>query len=80
MRLKIIFGSITLLLLCISVYPVLGQTTTLADHVVINEIDINPPGDDSKSIIEWVELYNPTNSPIDISGWSVASTTLLKKH
>ena len=79
MRLKIIFGSIALLLLCISVYPVLGQTTTLADHVVINEIDINPPGDDSKSIIEWVELYNPTNSPIDISGWSIASTTLLKK-
>ena len=29
---------------------------SLADHVVINEIDTNPPGDDSKSVLEWVEL------------------------
>jgi len=49
------------------------------DHVVINEVDINPPGDDSASISEWVELYNPTDSDIDMSGWSVASTTILKK-
>ena len=27
-------------------------------NVVINEVDINPPGDDSASISEWVELYN----------------------
>ncbi len=50
-----------------------------ADHVVINEVDINPPGDDSASVSEWVELYNPTDSDIDMSGWSVASTTILKK-
>jgi len=49
------------------------------DHVVINEVDINPPGDDSASISEWVELYNPTNSDIDIGGWEIASTTILKK-
>jgi hypothetical protein len=49
------------------------------DHVVINEIDINPPGDDAKSIMEWVELYNPTDSKIDIGGWKIASTTILKK-
>jgi len=49
------------------------------DHVVINEIDINPPGDDAKSIAEWVELYNPTDSKIDIGGWKIASTTILKK-
>jgi hypothetical protein len=59
--------------------PALGQTSSIANHVVINEIDINPPGDDSKSIAEWVELYNPTASPIDIGGWSITSTTLLKK-
>ena len=51
----------------------------LSDDVVINEIDINPPGDDSTSISEWVELYNPTDSEIDIGGWEVASTTVLKK-
>jgi len=50
-----------------------------ADHVVINEIDINPPGDDAKSITEWVELYNPTSSKVDIGGWQIASTTILKK-
>jgi len=76
---KIIFGLLALFLLAGTVIPALGQTDAIADHVVINEIDINPPGDDSKSIIEWVELYNPTNSPIDIGGWSIASTTLLKK-
>ena len=49
------------------------------DNVVINEVDINPPGDDSKNISEWVEIYNPTDSKIDLSGWEIASTTVLKK-
>ncbi|MDF2425128.1 MAG: lamin tail domain-containing protein [Nitrosopumilus sp.] len=50
-----------------------------ADHIVINEVDINPPGDDSKSVSEWVEIYNPTDSDVDLSGWKIASTTILKK-
>jgi len=57
--------------------PTYAQTIT--DHVVINEVDTNPPGDDSKSISEWVEIYNPTNDDVDLSGWSIASTTILKK-
>ncbi|QLH03147.1 hypothetical protein C5F47_06080 [Nitrosopumilus cobalaminigenes] len=56
--------------------PAYAQTS---DNVVINEVDINPPGDDSTSISEWVELYNPTDSDIDMSGWKIASTTVLKK-
>ncbi|MDC4228709.1 MAG: lamin tail domain-containing protein, partial [Nitrosopumilus sp.] len=52
---------------------------TIADHVVINEVDTNPPGDDSESISEWVELYNPTDDDVDLGGWSIASTTVLKK-
>lgn len=56
--------------------PAYAQTP---ENVVINEVDINPPGDDSKSVSEWIELYNPTDSNIDLSGWSVASTTILKK-
>ncbi|HXV51541.1 MAG TPA: lamin tail domain-containing protein, partial [Nitrosopumilaceae archaeon] len=76
---KIIFGLLALFLLGGTVIPALGQTNAIADHIVINEIDTNPPGDDSKSISEWVELYNPTSSSIDIGGWSIASTTLLKK-
>jgi hypothetical protein len=55
--------------------PVYADT----DHVVINEVDINPPGDDSASISEWIELYNPTDSDVDLGGWSIASTTVLKK-
>ena len=53
--------------------------TILSDHVVINEVDINPPGNDSATVSEWVELYNPTNSNVDLSGWEIASTTVLKK-
>ena len=52
---------------------------SLSDHVVINEVDINPPGNDSATVSEWVELYNPTNSNVDLSGWEIASTTVLKK-
>jgi hypothetical protein len=53
--------------------------SSVADHVVINEVDINPPGDDSASPNEWVELYNPTDSDVDIGGWKIASTTVLKQ-
>ena len=52
---------------------------TISDHVVINEVDTNPFGDDSQSISEWVELYNPTDSEVDLSGWKIASTTVLQK-
>ena len=57
--------------------PVYAQT--LSEHVVINEVDTNPPGNDSKLISEWVELYNPTESDVNLSGWEIGSTTVLKK-
>ncbi len=57
--------------------PVYAQT--ISENVIINEVDTNPFGDDSKSISEWVELYNPTNSDVDLSGWEIASTSVLKK-
>ena len=56
--------------------PVYAQTS---ETVVINEVDINPPGNVFASISEWIELYNPTDSDIDIGGWEIASTTVLKK-
>ncbi|HEY7366968.1 MAG TPA: lamin tail domain-containing protein [Nitrosopumilaceae archaeon] len=76
---KLLVAIFGFLLLGGSIFPAMAQTPTYADHVVINEIDINPPGDDSKSVSEWIELYNPTNEPIDIGGWVIASTTVLKK-
>ncbi|MDC0070038.1 lamin tail domain-containing protein [Nitrosopumilus sp.] len=57
--------------------PAYGELIT--NHVVINEVDTNPFGDDSLAISEWVELYNPTDSDVDMSGWEIASTTVLKK-
>ena len=59
------------------IVPVYAQTSF--DNVVINEVEINPPGDDAASVSEWVELYNPTDSDIDLGGWEIASTTVLKK-
>ena len=57
--------------------PAYGELIT--DHVVINEVDTNPFGDDSLAISEWIELYNPTDSDVNLSGWEIASTTVLKK-
>ena len=46
--------------------------TNIADHVVISEIYPNAK-DETNS--EWFELYNPTSSPIDMSGWSFGRIT-----
>ena len=37
------------------------------DYAVISEVLYDPPGVDEGS--EWVEIYNPTNQPLDISAW-----------
>lgn len=66
-------------LLFIGVFGVSYGAEDLADHVVINEIDTNPAGDDSKSVSEWVELFNPTTQDVNIGGWKIASTTVTKK-
>lgn len=55
-----------------------SQTSPIADHVVINEVDIDPMGDDSSMPMQWVELYNPTSYPVSIGGWSIGATTGLK--
>ena len=67
-NLSIVFSIVLLVWIIVPAY---AQT---AENVVINEVDINPPGDDSKSISEWVELYNPTDSEIDLTGWQIAAT------
>jgi hypothetical protein len=41
-------------------------------HIVINEVELNPPGKDEG--FQWIELYNPTNNEIDISGWTISTT------
>ena len=73
-NLSIVFS---ILLLVGIIAPAYGQTNY--DDVVINEVDINPFGDDSVNVNEWIELYNPTDSDIDLGGWEIASTTGIKK-
>ncbi|MDC0228717.1 lamin tail domain-containing protein [Nitrosopumilus sp.] len=68
---------IFVVLIAVISVPAYGELIT--DHVVINEVDTNPFGDDSLAISEWVELYNPTDTDVDLSGWEIASTTVLKK-
>ncbi len=44
---------------------ILGSTST--QSIVINEINYNSP--DSPNPNDWVELHNPNNSAVNISGW-----------
>lgn len=80
-NITILFSVLVLAVLILPVVvlePVHAQSS-VANHVVINEVDTNPPGDDSASPSEWVEIYNPTDNSIDIGTWKIASTTVLKQ-
>ena len=39
------------------------------DHVMINEYEQNPHGTDSGH--EWVEIFNPTDEAVSLSGWTI---------
>jgi len=43
-----------------------------AGAVVINEVELNPPGNATK----WVELYNNADEDVDLSGWVVSIINL----
>ena len=44
-------------------------------HVVINEVEFNPPGDDGA----WIELYNPTSHDINMDGWTLSSAPYIRE-
>lgn len=48
-----------------------AYATDVTDHVVINEIMANP----ATGEVEWIELYNPTDAPIDMNGWRLVVTS-----
>ena len=54
-----------ILLIFINLNVVSGEPAT----IVINEIMYDPEQNDNYN--EWIELYNPTNHSINISGWSI---------
>jgi PKD repeat protein len=47
-------------------------TAPRAAHIVINEVEMNPQGEDSGA--EWVELYNGTGASVNLSGWGIQRT------
>jgi hypothetical protein len=44
-----------------------------ADNVVINEVECNPRGWDTGN--DWIELYNPTEEKVNLTGWVIGSRT-----
>jgi len=52
----------------VPVMAALGASAVLTDHVVISEFRVRGPNGGSD---EFVELYNPTALPVDISGWKL---------
>ena len=52
--------------LCLAVLVPQGYQPPTVNHVVINEFSYDDSGLDDR---EFVELYNPTASSVDISGW-----------
>jgi beta-lactamase superfamily II metal-dependent hydrolase len=44
---------------------------TTDNQNLINEVELNPAGTDTGT--EKVELYNPSNTSIDVSGWTISS-------
>ncbi len=60
-----VIGIITFLLIHQTAY---GQSS-----VIINEVELNPYGNDDEQA-EQVELYNSSEDPINVGGWTVSST------
>ena len=53
--------------LCL-ITALLVASAAFAQNVLISQVLYNPTGPEDK---EWVELYNPTNLPINISNWKL---------
>ena len=68
--------ALALALAATAAIPAADAQAGYRDGVVINEVETNPPGSDAASVSEWVELYNPTGSAVDLGGWTIASTTV----
>jgi hypothetical protein len=82
----VVRGMVVLLVMCIVIVTTAtfckGQESSspvwaLADYyaglkVVINEVEVNSRDSDSDlRTVDWVELFNPGDSSVDLSGWYV---------
>lgn len=48
---------------------VVRYSNPFLDKPIINEYEQNPPGSDYDR--EWIEIFNPTNRPISMIGWTI---------
>jgi endonuclease YncB( thermonuclease family) len=48
------------------------ETLAAADDIVINEVELNPRGSDVGR--EWIELYNPSESDANVSGFEIMTS------
>jgi len=51
-----------------------------ANAVVINEIMYDPPDSLGGAYNEWIELYNPENETVNLTGWSVMDFSDASNH
>ncbi len=51
--------------------PIVGGSTGGTDVVILSEVFYDPSGSDSG--LEWVELYNPGSTTVDLSGYSLGN-------
>lgn len=68
-RFKPLPASFSILLLVLAMSP--PAMAQAPNHVLINEVMYNPTVETSRPQREWFELYNPTNSPVDLYGYVV---------
>ena len=52
---------------------ILNNVQGPADHILISEVQYNPPGTDDA---EFVELVNPTSLPVDLSAYSLGDAVI----
>jgi predicted extracellular nuclease len=72
-RITILPLFIIITLFILSLFSAPGLVRSAVNHIVISEIQISGDGGAND---EFIELYNPTNSAIDISGWSIQRETI----
>jgi hypothetical protein len=56
--------------ICFAAAMMILSISGVAVSVVVNEMELNPP----EGGTDWVEIYNPGNESVDISGWTVTIT------
>jgi len=74
MRRAIVILSLLLVALVSTGFGTWRCEAQTANHIVINEVEQNPPGDDNAPGAEWVELFNPLTRSVNLSGWNVTAT------